>query len=247
MSLVYNGSCPTLYQPPGFIDRDNFQEWDARLLCESLAIDGGNVVGALETNRHQVRVALRLSDREAHPPSTDSDDKGLSEQLQAMQETSSSQGNNLLSTLIESTPMRKRGPAGTLPGSKRVKTCTPQTRLGITSALPQGLSKISLRKESTAVKEEKVSLEPQELSIEFAETPMSTSDEQRPHLDSTKLAELLIHCYTVQRKETCVADQAVFDNSLLGEGTIKRLTRSGNVNCECGSQHRSSRMVSSYH
>lgn len=243
MALAYNQSCPTLYQPPGFVDEDEFQEGDAQAMCDSLVAGAGDVVGVLETGHHEVRITVRLADAEAQDSSIDLHDIEMSKQLQAMQKTSSSYSNNLLSTLKESTPAAKRRTDAPIPSGKRVKAIVSR-KLFVTDAGPRvtraGVMKApqTLKKPSCA---QLVSDSPRDSSVEFFAATKDSLKGTSIRLAVTKLTELLVHCYAVQNGKAGGGD--VFDGDLLAEGKIKRLSRSSDISCECGSPEGSSGMV----
>ncbi|OAL22115.1 hypothetical protein AYO22_07475 [Fonsecaea multimorphosa] len=55
MSLTYNETCPMVYQPPGFVDKDEYQEEEGGAMCEALLRRDEDVVGALECGHHQLK------------------------------------------------------------------------------------------------------------------------------------------------------------------------------------------------
>ena len=247
MSLAYNQGCPPLYQPPGFVDKDDFQEGDAQAMCKSLAADSEEIVGMLETGYHQVRVTVRLANSEAQESPIDLQDTEMSKQLQAMQKTSSSHSNNLLSTLKGSTSAAKRradGPTPT-PNSKRVKATG--SSLPPTSDTTPRMARASALKSSQnlghAVVDYSKPVGQRELPVNLVAGHKGSSNVMGTRLAVTSLAKLIVHCYALQ-KATRGAEGDLFDEDLLAEGNIKRLTRSTNVRCECGSGKQSGGMVS---
>ncbi|KIW62466.1 hypothetical protein PV04_10639 [Phialophora macrospora] len=243
MSLAYNKSCPALYQPPGFVDKDDFQEGDAEVVCDSLVGGSENVVGVLESGHYQIRVTVRMADSEVPDSSIDPQDTEMSKRLQAMQKTSSSHSNNLLSTLKESTPATKRRINASIPDGKRTKSTASRNSEGDiiagaarASALnsPRSLGNMSVAQPD--------SIGLRGSPIQFAAATQGSPKETGARLVVTKLAELLVHCYAVQ-KEKAGGGEAVFDEDLLAEGKIKRVTRSADISCECGSPKESSGML----
>ncbi|ETI20319.1 hypothetical protein G647_08353 [Cladophialophora carrionii CBS 160.54] len=243
MSLAYNKSCPTLYQPPGFVDKTDFQEGDAEAVCDSLGGGTEDVVGVLESGHYQIRVTVRLADSETQDSSVDLQDTEMSKHLQAMQKTSSSHSNNLLSTLKESTPAIKRRAGAPISESKRAKRTGPQdsqrdimagaTRASALSR-PRSLRNMSFSQLETAGASDSL--------LDFAAVTQSSPKVVKARLAVTKLAELLVHCYAVQREKTA-GGGAIFDRDSLAEGKIKRISRSTNISCECGSPKQSRGML----
>ena len=120
MSLIYNDDCPPSYQPPGFVDQQDFPDEAGDKICNTLWDDGWNMVGKLETGHHQVAVGVRSLHSEEAISSVDPHDTAMSKQLQAMQKTSSQPTTNLISTLRDSGSRRKRADNVPIP-AKRVK------------------------------------------------------------------------------------------------------------------------------
>ncbi|EXJ54587.1 hypothetical protein A1O7_09928 [Cladophialophora yegresii CBS 114405] len=243
MSLAYNKSCPTLYQPPGFVDKNDFQEVDAEVVCGSLGGGTEDVVGVLESGHYQIRVTVRTAESEAQDSSVDLQDTEMSKQLQAMQKTSSSHSNNLLSTLKESTPAIKRRADAPIPDSRREKRNGVQNSEGGimagatgASALnsPRSLGNMSFPQLDTAGAKDS--------PLEFTAMTRSSPKVVGARLAVTKLAELLVHCYAVQ-KEMAGGGGAIFDGDLLAEGKIKRICRSTDISCECGSPKQDKEML----
>ncbi|KIX96602.1 uncharacterized protein Z520_07868 [Fonsecaea multimorphosa CBS 102226] len=242
MSLTYNETCPMVYQPPGFVDKDEYQEEEGGAMCEALLRRDEDVVGALECGHHQVRVAVRLQSAQREESSIDLQDTEMSRQLQAMQKTSSSRSNNLVSTLRDSLPGLKRPRTGPIPGAKRPRASYPDKvsndesvphNVGINLATGlQSLEKPTFRSPESG----------QGIVSRDHPAPKSTPQGSALCLCITKLTELLIHCHAIQSGKTSGSEN-VFDHGLLAEGKIKRLHRSSRVNCECGSQHGSSSML----
>ncbi|OQV03309.1 HORMA domain-containing protein [Cladophialophora immunda] len=242
MSLTYNETCPMVYQPPGFIDKDEYQEEEGHAMCGALLKQDDDVVGILECGHHRVRVAVRVQSAAREEPSIDLQDTEMSRQLQAMQKTSSSQSNNLLSTLRDSLPVSKRPRDGPIPSAKRLRASDPEKSSseqpithGVGINLPTGLT--PLEKQTFTVLR----------SGQDGNTSKDPSAPSSPkakglNLRITKLTELLIHCYAIQSGKAGECGNA-FDQDLLAEGKIKRLNRSSRINCECGSQQRSSSML----
>ncbi|EXJ61174.1 uncharacterized protein A1O5_11966 [Cladophialophora psammophila CBS 110553] len=244
MSLTYNETCPMVYQPPGFVDKDNCQEAEGSAMCDALLKGDEDVVGVLECGHHQVRVAVRLQGAKGEESSIDVQDTEMSRRLQAMQKTSSSHSNNLVSTLRDSFPRSKRPREGPIPSAKRVRAAGPgnpssnDTAPQITKAYlligPESLEKSSFAEPES----------PQlgDTSRDFAALAKSSPKGHGLCLRITKLTELLIHCFAIQSGKTD-ENGNVFDQDLLAEGKIKRLSRCSRVNCECGSRHRSGPML----
>lgn len=245
MSLDFNQTCPILYQPPGFVDKDDFQEGDAQEICDALVAGDEDVVGTMNTGHYQVRVTVRLSNSEAQDSLVDLQDTEMSKQLQTMQKTSSNPSNNLLSTLRESLPPTKRSTDGSIPRGKRAKIQTDQKRPHWEiSAAQHGVrtpqSSQSLGEDSNAV--DIVSMDVEQSSIDLDMPMNATSKDKLAFLRTSKLAELLVHCYAIQSRRPGHSD--LFRRDLLVKGDIQRHKRSRDVNCECGSLNRSSKMVS---
>ena len=245
MSLAYNQACPAPYQPSGFVDKDDFQEGDAQAMCDYLTADTEDVVGMLETSHHQVRVTVRLANLEAQDSSVDFQDTEMSKQLQAMQKTSSSQSDRLLSTLKGSTPAAKRRTDAPIPSGKRMKATGPRKPSNHNTA-PR-VTRASAPKSSQSLGIPIVagleSVGQKDLTVKSVAGTMDSPKGTDARLAVTKLAELLVHCYAVQKAKT-VDGGDLFDEDLLAEGHIKRLSRSINISCECGSRKESSGMVS---
>ncbi|KAJ9614524.1 hypothetical protein H2200_002661 [Cladophialophora chaetospira] len=239
MSLAYNKSCPPLYQPSGFVDRDDFQEGDVEAIYDSLTADGADVVGMLDTGHHQVRVTVNLTHSEAQDSPVDLRDTEMSKQLQAMQKTSSSQSNKLLSTLKGSTPATKRRSDAPNPLSKRVKATSTGERSSIEAA-PR-VTRASTNKNAQNLEipmdTELESSHQLGLSVELGAATTTGA-----RLAVSKLAELLVHCYAVQNGKT--GDKGdLFDEDQLAEGKIKRVSRSIDIGCECENREGSSGML----
>jgi hypothetical protein len=243
MSLSYNEACPPLYQPPGFVDKDDFQEGDAEAMRNSLEESAEDIVGTFETNHYQIRVAACLSSAPPQDSSVDFRDTEMSKQLQAMQKTSSSYSNNLLSTLRGSPPAVKRRSNAPILNGKRVKVNTPQplskgSRQHLTSA-PTLKSSQSLRASSLAESESSELIKSPMVSVVAGEI----SPETTPFwVGVEKMAELLVHCYAIQSGKAG-NNGGVFEPGLLAEGRIKRLNRASDINCECGNERVSATMV----
>jgi hypothetical protein len=248
MSLAYNKSCPTLYQPPGFVDKNDFQEGDAESVCDSLVGGSEDIVGVLESGHYQIRVTVRMADSEAQDSSLDSQDAEMSKRLQAMQKTSSSHSNNLLSTLKESTPATKRRINAPIPSGKRAKPTAPRKSEGeiMTGATQaSALNRAGSLGNMGFAQREAVGLRGS--SVQVTAATQGLPNETGARLAVTKLAELLVHCYAVQKEEAggggAGGGGAVFDEDFLAEGKINRVTRSAHISCECGSPKESSGMV----
>lgn len=234
-----------LYQPPGFVDKDDFQEGDVQEICDALEAGAEDVVGMMDSGHYQVRVTVRLSNSEAQDSLIDPQDTEMSKQLQAMQKTSSNPSNNLLSTLRESLPRVKRPAAGSIPNGKRAKIQTDEKHLdreisGAEHRAKTPQSSQSLGDDSNAV--DLTSPDVEKPSIDFVTLTSASSEEKWVSLHTSKLAELLVHCYAIQNGKAGYGE--VFHQDLLTKGEIKRHRRSKDVRCECGSLHRSSKMVS---
>ncbi|KIW93161.1 uncharacterized protein Z519_05766 [Cladophialophora bantiana CBS 173.52] len=239
MSLTYNETCPMVYQPPGFVDKDNCQEAEGQAMCDALLKGDEDVVGVLECGHHQVRVGVRLQGAKREKSSIDVQDAEMSRQLQAMQKTSSSHSNNLVSTLRYSFSGSKRPKEGPIPSAKRVRAAGPGKPSHNDPAPQIARANLLIGLESL----EKLSFADLEssrfgnTSRDFAALPKSSPKGHGLCLRITKLTELLIHCFAIQSGKTDESGN-VFDQDLLAKGKIKRLSRWSRVNCECGSQHR---------
>ena len=244
MSLSYNQTCPTRYQPHGFVDTDDFQEEDVAAVCDSLGTAADDTVGMFETGHHQVRITASVSSSDAQDSSIDPQDTEMSKHLQAMQKTSSNYSNNLVSTLRGSTPAVKRRADSPSWGGKRARPNALEPAQKFTaSSLKQATdlrSSQSLVVSGVAKPESAHDTQSPPLSVV---APKKSSEEAGTRLVVTKLAELLVHCHAIQSGRVS-GEQDVFVSALLAEGTIKRLNRGSFVSCECGNQHRANQMVS---
>lgn len=103
MSLAYNDACPTLYQPPHFVDADQYEHSNAGPLLDHLWKQDGICVGELETSHHCIAVGVR-----SLKPSSSSEvqDSAISTHLKTMQRTSSSHNDGLPSTMLDSQARR---------------------------------------------------------------------------------------------------------------------------------------------
>ncbi|OAP54663.1 hypothetical protein AYL99_11111 [Fonsecaea erecta] len=236
MSLTYNETCPMPYQPPGFVDKDDYQEGEGQIMCEALLKRDEDVVGVLECGHQQVRVAVSVQS------SIDLQDTEMSRQLQAMQKTSSSHSNNLVSTWRDSFPGAKRPRTGPIPRAKRLRASS-SGKPSNNEPVPQ---EVSFNIPTGSQRLEKPTFASPELGQRSASkdhsAPTSSPKGSCLCLRISKLTELLIHCYAIQSGKTGGNENA-FDQGLLAEGKIKRLSRSSRINCECGSQQKSSSML----
>ncbi|KIX04221.1 uncharacterized protein Z518_07775 [Rhinocladiella mackenziei CBS 650.93] len=239
MSLTYTEHCPVIYQPPGFVDKGDLEEGEA--ICETLREDAGEAVGTLETGSHHVRVGICLHRPQNAEMSVDWQDAAMSRQLQAMQKTSSVQSTILPSTMRDPGSKTKRQAEALMQRSKRQKTDNAKTVLDEhqdrTHKKPErgkGLAKST----GNNIEEDNKGRP----GVEPVTLKRSWTPKDAPQLLISKKAELLVHCYAIQ----CGADGGsgdAFDKGLLAEGIIKRQRRSNQIKCECGSRHRSKRML----
>ena len=248
MSLAYNQKCPFVYQPPGFVDKEDFQQGDGQAVFDSLLIGSEDVVGTMDTGHYQIRIGVHLQESIAQEPSMDLQDTKMSKQLQAMQKTSSGRSNNLLSTLKDSPPRPKRRTNAPVSDGKRAKATDRTASRKHGASTPPHLENAEPPKRSESLG--KSTFEELELaSLHKPSSSLAAATKDTPQgnsvsLDCTKLAELLVHCYAVQNGRANGLGN-IFDQDLLAEGKIKRLNQSSHVSCECGSQHKSGAMVSS--
>ena len=241
MSLSYNRTCPTLYQPPGFVDKNAFPDGGAQAMCNSLEAGTKDVVGMLDTGHYQVRVTACLSDSEAQEASIDLQDTEMSKQLQAMQKTSSSHTHNLPSTSKGSTPLVKRRADVAVSISKRPKVTAVEESVGQEAIIGFMHASTSANVRGSSVLESK-SATTSHLPDDSFDAATDLPRKCGARLVVAKLAELLIHCYAVQNRKPG-DDGIVFEQDLLAEGKIQRLSRAADISCECGSRERSSGMV----
>ncbi|EXJ82467.1 hypothetical protein A1O3_06280 [Capronia epimyces CBS 606.96] len=230
MSLTYNDECPNIYQPPGFMDRDDPEEPDRLLICEALEQGVGDIVGKLDTGHYQVNVGVcqRASEDTDTPP--DPQDAAMSRQLQAMQKTSSIRSTDLVSTLKDSRSDKRKNDFQ-VPGRKRLKVTGPS---GLLSEIQVGQGK----RQQQVGRIEDLETSVGELNqAGAADDPVvseaSPSRRNGPWLSISKLVELLVHCYAIQCGVSG-GDGNVFDQGLLADGIIRRRNRSNRLRCECG-------------
>ncbi len=230
MSLIYNDDCPPSYQPPGFVDQQDFPDEAGDKICNTLWDDGWNMVGKLETGHHQVAVGVRSLHSEEAISSVDPHDTAMSKQLQAMQKTSSQPTTNLISTLRDSGSRRKRADNVPIP-AKRVKV-----------AHGQGVQEDGVQRQFDSNRQAEETDDPKHVSAtgivqqnSMGSSNASVNPPRRSTVDhprrlvTSKLAQILIHCYAIQRCVTGVSP--VFDENLLAGGTIKRRLRSSRIKC----------------
>lgn len=239
MTLAYNENCPTLYQPPYFVDAEDLQSDGYQTLYGELWEGPNESLGKVETGHHRVSIDFCSKHTVACSVSTDLQDTAMSNQLRTMQKPSSIRSTNLISTLGDpghnvtgfAIPMK---PQNTL---SRGRTPTP------TRVIQRGSSK---RMYAESVSGQHIELvagshnfsEP----VDANEEPKSLVKEKDVFsISPSKMAELLVQAYALQ---TQTGDE-VFDPELLTKGIIKRWQRSIQVKCECGSDHSSRNMVGS--
>ncbi|KAK5409813.1 hypothetical protein LTR07_008828 [Exophiala xenobiotica] len=242
MSLVYNDDCPPKYQPPGFVDQQDFPHEAGDKICNTLWDDGWSMVGKLETGHHQVAVGVRSLHSEKTTSFVDPHDTAMSKQLQAMQKTSSQPITNLTSTLRDSGSRRKRANNVLIP-AKRLKVAHGQevqedgVQKQVNSNQPAEETEDPKHPSATGIVQQ-ASIVSSNASV----NPSQRSAVEHPRrLVASKLAQILIHCYAIQRGVT--GTSPVFDENLLAGGMIKRRLRSSRVKCECGGRHRSKDML----
>ncbi|KAK5264273.1 hypothetical protein LTR99_003580 [Exophiala xenobiotica] len=228
MSLVYNDDCPPKYQPPGFVDQQDFPHEAGDKICNTLWDDGWSMVGKLETGHHQVAVGVRSLHSEKTTSFVDPHDTAMSKQLQAMQKTSSQPITNLTSTLRDSGSRRKRANNVLIP-AKRLKVAHGQevqedgVQKQVNSNQPAEETEDPKHPSATGIVQQ-ASIVSSNASV----NPSQRSAVEHPRrLVASKLAQILIHCYAIQRGVT--GTSPVFDENLLAGGMIKRRLRSSRV------------------
>ncbi|OAG41271.1 hypothetical protein AYO21_04434 [Fonsecaea monophora] len=223
MSLTYNETCPMVYQPPGFVDKDEYQEGEGQTMCEALLDRDEDVVGMLECGYHQMRVAVHLQDAARQEPLIDLHDTEISRQLQAMQKTSSSHSNNLLSTLRDSFPGSKRSRNGPMPGAKRLRPSEPKKPSSDESVLHSvGTNQLTEFQGPRGSAFATPGPGHQGSASKDCPVQQSLPRENGLCISVTKLAELLIHCYAVQSGKTGESGDA-FDHRLLADVSIDQV------------------------
>lgn len=120
MSLTYRENCPQAYQPPGFVDQEEFAGTVGEKICDTLRKSAGDPVGEVQVGHQQVAMSVRPFRTYEPSTSIDPQDIAMSKQLRAMQKTSSQRTTNLVSTLQDTGSRRKRNIDMPLP-VKRMK------------------------------------------------------------------------------------------------------------------------------
>lgn len=243
MSLTYTEQCPLVYQPPGFVDKEDFEDGDKKSICDAILQGTGDIIGTLDTQHHQVSVAVLLQCAGDAISSPDLQDATMSKQLKAMQKTSSFRSTNLISTMRDSAFGSKRETDGPVRKAKRVKHANFENPLDDRPVIRAGLEMSRQELDAPVVASNEMAADGSLFGSDFV-APSPSSGTGRPRLIASKLAELLVHCHAIQ----CgVAGNGgkMFDQELLSAGTIMRHHRSNEIRCECGSQRTSSDMVSS--
>ncbi|KAK6367417.1 hypothetical protein LTS17_010343 [Exophiala oligosperma] len=120
MSLTYRDSCPQAYQPPGFVDQEEYPGKIGERICDTLWKSHGDLMGEVQVGNEQIAMSVRPFRIDEPSTSIDPQDMAMSKQLQAMQKTSSQRTTNLVSTLQDSGSRRKRNSDVPLP-VKRMK------------------------------------------------------------------------------------------------------------------------------
>ena len=220
--------------------RDGGSTWGALLQ------DTGEIIGKLETGDLQVSVGVRHNRLADADNSADPQDTIMSKQLQEMQKTSSPRSTNLLSTMRDSGPRSKRQADDLV---ANLKSKRPKATDANIVANQNGTKLFSKKDRGRGTR--KVGNSPHnddETGLASA-MPSGTlgrnsSRKNSASLLSSKLAELLVHCYAIQNGVGGGAGN-VFDQGLLATGIIRRKVRSDQVRCECGSRHTSDGMVGS--
>ncbi|KAG9772225.1 hypothetical protein ABEF93_006143 [Exophiala dermatitidis] len=243
MSLSYNDRCPDNYQPTGFVDSNELAEPNGPLICEALERTMGTTVGSLHTGHHSVNVGVSGTISIKEGTSLDPEDAAMSKQLQAMQQTSSVQGTNLVSTLPDCRAGSKRRNSFVRSDQKRLKRAESDK---IASNSPADQSKEQLipiddletsqRGHDEATPGGSASSGDTQVR-KCRVTPDADADEDEDipvTLSVRKLATLLIHCYALN-SEAAGGGGDIFDQDLLRTGIIRRVVRSDKVRCECGS------------
>lgn len=239
MSLAYNENCPTLYQPPYFVDIEDLKSDGNQTLYGELWEGPNESLGKVETVHHRVNIDFCSKRSVTCSVSTDLQDTAMSNQLRTMQKPSSIYSTILLSTIGDpgysvagfAIPMKPQNSF-----SKR-RTPTP--------------ARVIKRGSSKRVDEEPISGDHIDLmgsSHNFNE-PVDVDEEHQSSVKTTdlfsispsKMAELLVQAYALQNQ----TGHEVFDAELLNKGIIRRWQRSIQVKCECGSDHPAHNMVGS--
>jgi hypothetical protein len=213
VNLLYNPSCPVLYEPPGFTGLPDTNT--CSFVDNSTATDD---VGKFHVGYYEVAVAAShatLADQKAaelsHVPQTTNQDDSTRDatscrledlttrrQLQAMQR-SSSVPSNLIPTQME------HAPRGTQTASQS----------GLSAAIPQ--------KHGSGI------------SVDL-------SPRRQRNVSPTKMAELIVQAWGLEahnQSYTYVMDM----DHLRKNNKIKRLNPGGSISCECGSNHKENAMV----
>jgi hypothetical protein len=220
-----------MYQPSGFVDKDDFQEANPDANCKSLGVEPFVSVGMVDTGSLKLQIGLRpyvLDPASAIDPQ----DAEISKQLQLMQKTSSSYSNNLVSTLRESSPRPKRALEASLSAKKRAKVVIVENKKSELGLQEQDVSDVLL-------------LTPKNLGLMASQElkPTSLSTTTLVHLKSDKLARILVHCYALQNGRNASVSN-MFDPDDLAAGKVKRFVRSDDINCTCGDDRVTAEMVS---